>query len=494
MSSPESGAFFEGLFSKYRKIFFPIHKSEYVKFFSLLGIFIFISFVYNLLHNLKDIFFLKSTGKAEILPFIKIYFVAPSMLLMIYTYVKLSKSTNPYTRFNFVIVYFFLVISLLYGVFLPNLESFKLDKLADFLSVHFSGMKYLWEALRYWPITLLYIHGEAWSSIVLSVSFWGLANEIVSFEEAGRIYSFLTSIGSAIGSITAGFILKSDFLKKNFNNGIGIVCLSIIIMMIIFNSVKNNLKRHTLIKTPSFERRKEKKNIIASFKTLFKSKHLFLIFLIVVSYNLFIHFFEAIWKNQVTIFSQKEGSHFLAIIFGNQSILIGVFVLIFGFFAPLIKKKGWKITALVTPLVGIIASTIFCFFLYKGNFILSFFDIENISSKVVYFSVLIGLLNIVIIKSSKYVLFDSTKEQAYIPLSASEKLEGKSAIDGVCSRFGKSLGGVILSAPYIGLIHVFGSISMATPFISVLMIFILLLWIKSIGSLSISIKKLKNKK
>jgi AAA family ATP:ADP antiporter len=471
---------------------FPIQKKDFSKFFSLIFLFIFISFNYNLLHCLKDILVLNYTNKVEVLPYLKMYLVTPAIVFMIYMYMKLSRITNIYNRFNFVVLYFFLVISLLHFVFIPNLDFFKLDFLSDLLSKKIPSMNYLWEMIRFWPISLLYINGEAWSSIVLAVSFWNLANDISSFDQAGRIYSSIASFGSAIGCITAGIAMKNDFIKNDFNQGLRLVCYSMFLMLLLFNILRyKNIFKSSISNDRNFsetKNQKKKVKLIQSIKIIYKSKNLIYIVTMVLGYNLFIYLFESIWKNQVLLYSKQAGKESLAVIYGDQSMLIGILVLFFGFFSTFIKKKGWKFTAMITPLISLFSTLVFCFFLSENfiDFFNIFFDFDR--SKLLYFSVLFGLINTVVVKASKYVLFDSTKEQAYIPLSMEEKIEGKSAIDGFFSRIGKSLGGFILSTPYVGLINIFGDLYKGRWIIFFIMILVLILWIKSIKKLSFLIK------
>ena len=82
-------------------------------------------------------------------------------------------------------------------------------------------------------------------------------------------------------------------------------------------------------------------------------------------------------------------------------------------------------------------------------------------------------------RACKYTLFDATKEMAFIPLSKESKLKGKTAIDGVGSRIGKSGG----SVAHQGLLLIFSTVAASTPYIACIFLVVIFVWIIAIFSL-----------
>ena len=94
-------------------------------------------------------------------------------------------------------------------------------------------------------------------------------------------------------------------------------------------------------------------------------------------------------------------------------------------------------------------------------------------------AVLVGAAQNVFSKSSKYALFDPCKEMAYIPLDSETKVKGKAAIDVVCNPMGKSGGALIQQFMIIG----FGSLAASTPYLGVILLLFIVMWINAAKSL-----------
>ena len=469
-------------FGKIRGVVFPIHKHELRKFIPLIAIFFIISFNYYVLRSLKDMYLLKPLG-AEVIYFLKLFGVTPSVIIFTITYSKISKVADRDARFNIIIAYFLVFFGIFQAVLLPNLKVLQLDSLADGLNAMLPGMKNLWEAIRFWPLSLFYINAEAWGTMALSILFWTFANEIISLKQSKRIYSFLT-LGASVGPLTAGIMLKH--FKGNFDvalgTGIGLMALLLVIYNIFARDIKKHPALYQIEQKP--KKKKEKLSFMDSLKFLAKSRYLALVSCLVISYGVVVSLFEAVWKAKVKEFTAGDGD-MLANIYGNQGILTGVVaMLVIVFISAPIMNRGWRFAASTTPTVGIVATLGFFSFLYFQDSLSSITAIFGMTP--LSLAVAFGLLNVVFIKSVKYTLFDATKEQTYIPLDEESKIRGKAAVDGVGSRLGKSLGSLLLT---MLIVPIFGTITNAQYIIFFLIIFMLVLWLMVVKQLSVLFKQ-----
>lgn len=470
-------------FGKIRGMLFPIYSNEFRKFIPLAIIFLCISFCYSSVRMMKDTFFL-SINHADTIYVLKTFFVLPMMILYTIIYSVIARKVSRDTRFNFVALYFIAFFLLSFFVLIPFKEQLQLDSLGAYLNSiapRFSGY---WAALQYWHFSLFYFHAEAWGTLMLSVAFWSFANEITSSKQAKRFYGFL-SLGAAGGTYIAGLFYQ--YQGFSLITKLGIICAVMIIMFVSYNLMATDIRKNPEVYQiePKVKKSKKKLSMLDSFKFLLKSKYLGLLAMIVLGYNSFISLFESTWKGSVAEVASSisaqggNGEAYLTNMYGMQSQFSGLVQFFFVLFvSSWVSGKSWKFAALFTPVLCLLGTTIYASFVNFSDVFANFF--QNTEYSPMQIGILVGLFVLVLVKSAKYVFFDTTKERAYIPLDEDSKITGKAAIDSVGSRLGKSVSGLFVSV----LTPIFGGMSNIRGITTIAIFIILVLWFYSVNALS----------
>ena len=192
-------------FGKLRSLLFPVHKSELKLFLPLLLIFFFICFNYNVLRSAKDSLVITAPSSgAEIIPFIKVWAILPMALIMTILFTRLSNRFSMEKVFYIMIGGFLGFFTLFMAVLYPMRDILHPHGFADYLqSVLPLGCKGLIALIRNWTFTAFYVMAEMWSTMMMSVLFWGFANEILNVKIAKRFY-VLILIGGNISAMCAG--------------------------------------------------------------------------------------------------------------------------------------------------------------------------------------------------------------------------------------------------------------------------------------------------
>jgi AAA family ATP:ADP antiporter len=198
-----------------------------------------------------------------------------------------------------------------------------------------------------------------------------------------------------------------------------------------------------------------------NFSYLMKSDYLISLALIVVAYNLVINLVEVVWKHKVRELYPNPKDYNL---YMNQvTTIIGVIATFTSVFVSgnSIRKFGWTFTALLTPMILFVTSIgFFGFFFFKNQ--LADLTLTFLGSTPLAIAVFFGSAQNIMSRAAKYTVFDATQQMAYVPLDAEAKTKGKAAIDGVCSRLGKSSGSVI----HQSLLLAFSSITASAPYVA----------------------------
>jgi AAA family ATP:ADP antiporter len=147
----------------------------------------------------------------------------------------------------------------------------------------------------------------------------------------------------------------------------------------------------------------------------------------------------------------------------------------------ILRRFTWKQAAIITPIMVLVTSSIFFFVVWQGTAHDPFTPIMGITMVMV--AVITGQIQNVLSKGTKYSLFDSTKQMAYIPLDEELKVKGQAAVEVIGGRAGKS-GGAVIQSTLLAVIG--GSVSLASLsyILGPIVIVICLAWVFSVTALS----------
>ncbi len=492
-------------FGKLRAFFWPVHNHELKKLIPMFLMFFFISFVYSILRNTKDALLVTAPGSgAEAIPFLKVGGVVPAAIIFMVIYAKLSNILNKEKLFYATIIPFIIFFFLFATVLYPAKDYLHPTELADKLQATLpAGFAGLIASFRNWTYALFYIFAELWGSFILSLLFWGFANDITRVTEAKRFYA-LFGLGANLALAAAGpatkFILSLqqdsapgiDPWQTPLNYLMGVSVIAGLIIIAIYRWMNTNVLTDPYFYDQSeqtkVKKSKPKMSLGESFKFLAKSKYILCIALLVLSYNIVINLLEVTWKNEVrALFPDKSGYlNFMA----TYSTILGITTIFMMLFVSsnILRRWGWGVAAFITPVVLLISGIgFFTFVIFKEP--LTPWLIE-IGTTPLMIAVIFGTVQNIMSKASKYSLFDPTKEMAYIPLDQESKVKGKAAIDTVGARLGKAGG----SGIQLGLITIFGSLSAVTPHIAVIMLLVIMVWMWAVKKLNSSEFKAIEKK
>jgi AAA family ATP:ADP antiporter len=243
-----------------------------------------------MLRNFKDSLVMTAPGSgADIIPFLKLWGTTPMAFLFTMIYMKLSNVLSKEKLFYAMVIpfaaFFIIFPTLLY----PNISvihpSASADALSAFLPEGFRGFVAIY---RNWSFALFYVLAELWGSIVLSVLFWTLANEITKITEAKRFYG-LFLLGANIALMVVSPVIKyigkmreslpagSDEWGFTINMIMIFMVASTTLIVITYWYIRNRIISDSRLFDPGQVKEQKKKlklGLWESIKFLVKSKYL----------------------------------------------------------------------------------------------------------------------------------------------------------------------------------------------------------------------------
>jgi AAA family ATP:ADP antiporter len=489
-----------------KELVFPIRKEEISRFLPMALMMLFILFNYTVLRNTKDTLVINAKGADEsIISFIKLWGTTPSAILFMVFYSKLANLFSREKLF-YICISFFIGFFALFGfVIYPNVDY--LHPSADLiknLQASFPYIKHFIAMWGSWSYCLFYILSELWGSVMLSLMFWQFANETTKPEEAKRfypMYGFISNIGlivagitiAGIGKVAAGLFPGSDVWQVSLQILMGLMVASGGIITALYYHLNRKSEKEQLQAAGSTGKKKKMKlSIVESFKYIFSSSHLLCIAILVLSYGVAINYIDVLWKGQVRIMANGDNMAFQDQM-ARFSTLTGVITMILMLLGGYVLRKfTWRQAASIVPTILMATSIIFFGVIIYGNhygFHTPMLTLFGSSFTAVMIAAQMGAWQGAITKASKYSLFDSTKEMAYIPLDNELRSKGKAAVDVAGGRLGKS-GGSLTFFILQTLIPSATTQSLA-PYLAVVSFAIFIAWFFAIGKLSKSLDEME---
>ncbi|PIN26020.1 hypothetical protein CDL12_01242 [Handroanthus impetiginosus] len=445
-----------------------------------------ILFNYTILRDTKDVLVVTAKGSsAEIIPFLKTWVNLPMAIGFMVLYTKLSNVLSKQALFYSVILPFIGFFGAFGFVLYPLSQYFHptalADKLLNVLGPRFLGPLAI---LRIWSFCLFYVMAELWGSVVVSVLFWGFANQITTVEEAKKFYP-LFGLGANIALVFSGRTVKFfSQMRQSLGPGVDGWAISLKAMMSIVVLMGLTIcflywwvNKNVPLPTRSHKKKeKPKMGTMESLKFLVSSRYIRDLATLVVAYGISINLVEVTWKSKLKAQfpTPNEYSSFM----GDFSTATGVATFTMMLLSQWIfNKYGWGVAAKITPTVLLLTGVGFFSLVLFGDPLAP--SLAKFGLTPLLAAVYVGAMQNIFSKSAKYSLFDPCKEMAYIPLDEDTKVKGKAAIDVVCNPLGKSGGALIQQF----MILTFGSLANSTPYLGGILLAIVLAWLGAARSL-----------
>lgn len=455
------------ILARIKIILWPIEKGEVKLFLPLALMMLCILFNFGALRSVKDGLVVPTIG-AEVISFLKLWLVLPSSVLFTLAYVKLSNKYDFERLFYIIIAIFLSFFAFFAFVIFPNQDFYHPNAdLTQCWCDAYPNFQWFIKIMGKWSYAVMYIFSELWSVVVINLMFWQFANHIFDTEKAKRFYPILGMIGN-IGLILAGNILVKfsdmaslgenlliDASLKDSQDQIGKMLQPIMTAIIIAGFIAIGLFRlinkiilKDLTLQHGFHKVSDdtvtKLSVKDSFRLIIQSKYIGHVVLLILCYGLLINILEGPWKAKVKELYPNTIDY--VNFMGHFNIWMGVTCVTFMIIGSnILRNFSWLLSALVTPIMIAITGVIFFIFVIFGHDL----DFFKGNFNPIYGAVLIGALQNILSKATKYSLFDSTKEMAYIPLSLELRTKGKAAVEVIGIKFGKSLGAFIQSTIFI---------------------------------------------
>ncbi|WP_342267330.1 Npt1/Npt2 family nucleotide transporter [Candidatus Tisiphia endosymbiont of Empis tessellata] len=450
------------LTNKLLEYIWPVERHELSKFLYITLLMFCILFIQNIIRALKDSLVNTMIG-TETVSFLKFWGVLPSSFLVMMIYVKLVNNMKGENIFYLILSIFLIFFALFAFYIFPNHTIFHLSsEHASILIKSYPNLKWFILLLSNWSFSLFYIIAELWPGVMFALLFWQFVNNVTSVEQSKRFYplfGLLAQTGIYIsGKFLENLAYLNQYLIKNFDLkhtntelSVQIILVCVLVLGIIavatFWMLNHKILAKDQVEQLKFSVKKQSITLVESFKMIIASRYIRLIATLLICYGIAINLVEGPWKASAAKI-YKTPTEFAAFV-GNYLSITGIFTILFVILGSnIVRRLGWFTAAIITPIIVFVTGMLF--------FAVSDFDgfaalivVSFMLTDPSLIAITMGLINNVLSKSSKYTLFDSTKEMSYVPLDTELKTKGKAAADIIGTKLGKSTSAFLQSLIFI---------------------------------------------
>ncbi len=482
-------------YGKFLDYIWPIARCELPKFLTITLMMFCILGIQNLIRAMKDSVINTMIG-TETISFLKFWGVLPAAFLVTIIYVKLVSIMKGENIF-YLIMSVFIGFFLLFAFYLfPNHQSLHLDvEIAQNLVMDYPNFKWFILLLSNWSFSLFYVIAELWPNAIFALLFWQFVNKITTVDESKRFYPLFGLLGQTGLYLSGQFLINLPAMNDYFTKllvlkgSTSVISIQLVITVVAvlgiiglasFWVLNHRILDISTTENLQFRVKKNQMTLKESWKMVTESRYIRLVAILLICYGFAINLVEGPWKAESAKI-YKTPTEFAAFV-GNYLSYTGILTIIFVLLGSnIVRKLGWMAAAIITPIMVLVTGLTF-FLITNFDPIAMLMMVSFSFTDPVMLAIIIGAIQNVLSKSSKYTLFDSTKEMSYVPLDEQLQTRGKAAADMIGVKLGKSSSALLQSMIFV--ILPAATYSSISPLLMCVFAVVCLVWIWAVVELN----------
>lgn len=469
----------------------------------------------GILDALKDTLVVTAFGGAEQIPYLTVYAVLPASLAVVGLFARVNAMWGREKLFYVFLGIFMTFFAVFTVVLYPNASALHPTAWAtSFAATLPEGIAGGIAVLTNWTYSLFYVSSELWGDVILSLLFWGMANETTRLQDASIIYPLL-GVGANVAQASSGALVRWVSTKWVPGPGMSVEAvwgakLRLLMSLVMLCGVgiaathayimhrahqadggvgraaakeaaaaarkahEDEKAENAALVAAGKEKKKAKTGLLDALQFVLRSPEVLCLAIMSVSQGLSSILFQVAWKGQLRILHPSPAEYSAAM--GDVQLASGTLTCVLMVCAPyLFRKLGWAGTLGVTPKSAVILGWAF----FGASIWMANAGHLVMSSPLLPYLVYGGSLLYVIERAAKFSLFKPAEEMVYITLDDESRTKGKAAVDVLGAQMGKT-GGSFMQQ---GLLLYYGTIVAALPMLMLGHTAIVFFWLWAVKKL-----------